>query len=138
MTAGIRDGLQTLLAGEATISALVGSRVYYGYGPQKSATYPHIVLTLQGAYGFNNFDTTNKLRAVDFDIDCKAKRSVESETLGDAVRTFIDDYTGLAGEQTISAVLMNDEQTDVEPAPDGSDVHVHNTLIDVTIQFKPV
>lgn len=125
------------MAGESTISDLVGSRVYLGNAPQK-ADYPHIVITQIGADGFNNMASSNVLRAVDFDIDCKADRSVESETLSNAVRAFIDDYTGVAGSQTISAVLFQDESTDVEPARDGSDTHIHNTLIDVTIQYKPV
>ena len=133
----MRSSLVALLSTEGTISSIVGSRVYIGNAPQ-TAAFPHIVITQIGADGFKAMASTDVLRAIDFDIDCKAKRSVESETLGNAVRTFIADYSGAAGSQSISAVLLNDESSDVEPARDGSDTHIHTTLIDVTIQYKPV
>ena len=132
----MRSRLVSLLTNEATISAIVSSRVYIGKAPQK-ALLPHIVITQMSSEDFKSFDNTGNLRAIDFDIDCKADRSVEAETLGNAVRTFIQDYTGTAGSQTVQAVLLNDESTDYEPPQDGSDVGVHTTLLDVTIQFNP-
>lgn len=60
-----------------------------------------------------------------------------AETLADAVRTFIDDYTGTAGSYTIQAVLMNGESDDYEPPADASDVGVHVVTLDVDIQYNP-
>ena len=133
----MRSGLVSLLAGEATISTLVGSRVYITKAPQ-TAVLPHIIITQMGTDEYKALDATPGMRSVDFDIDCKADRSIEAAALGDAVRVFIDDYTGTAGSQTISAVLVNDEGTDYEPPADASDTGVHVTLLDVTIQYSPV
>jgi hypothetical protein len=132
----MRSGLVSLLTGEATISAIVGSRVYITKAPQKAAL-PHIVITQMGSDELPALDATPGLRFVDFDIDCRADRSVEAETLGNAVRVFLDDYTGTAGSQTIGAVIMNDESTDYEPPTDGSDRGVHITLLDITVQYSP-
>jgi len=132
----MRSGLVSLLTGEATISAMVGSRVYITKAPQKAAL-PHIVITQMGSDELPALDATPGLRFVDFDIDCRADRSVEAETLGNAVRVFLDDYTGTAGSQTIGAVIMNDESTDYEPPTDGSDRGVHITLLDITVQYSP-
>ena len=132
----LRSGLVSLLTNESTISNIVGSRVYVSKAPQ-TAPLPYIVITQMTSEEFKSLDNTGNLRAIDFDIDCKADRSVEAETLGNAVRTFIQDYTGTAGTYTIGAVLLNDESTDYEAPTDASDVGVHTVLLDVTIQFNP-
>lgn len=132
----MRSGLVSLLTGEATISAIVGSRVYISKAPQKAAL-PHIVITQMGSDELPAIDGTPGLRFLDFDIDCRCDRSVEAETLGNAVRVFLDDYTGTAGSQTIGAVIINDESTEYEAPTDGSDRGVHVTLLDVTVQYSP-
>ena len=132
----MKSGLVSLLANEATISAIVGSRIYVSKAPQ-TASLPHIVITQIGSGENQTLDGTTGLRFVDFDIDCKDDRSVGAEALGNAVRVFIDDASGTAGSQTIEAVLMNNESTDYEPPVDGSDKGVHVVLLDVTIQYVP-
>jgi hypothetical protein len=132
----MKAGLIALLTSESTIAAIVGSRVYFGKAPQKAAL-PYIVITQMTSEDFKSLDGTGELRAIDFDIDCKADRALTAATLGDAVREFIQDYTGSAGSKTIGAVLLNDESTDYEPPQDGSDIGVHTVLLDVTIQFNP-
>lgn len=127
----------SLLTGEATISSLVGSRVYVGKAPQ-GATLPHIVITQMASDENTTLDgDSGSLRFVDFDIDCKADRSIEADALGKAVRVFLDDYKGTAGSQTIAAVLFNDESMDYEAPTDASDRGIHVTLLDVTIQYHP-
>jgi len=132
----MKSGLVTLLSAQASISAIVGTRVYVSKAPQKAAL-PHIVITQMRSEDYKSLDNTGNLRAVDYDIDCRADRSVESETLGNAVRTFLQDYSGAAGTYTIGAVLLNDETNDYEPPTDASDVGVHTVTLDVTIQFNP-
>jgi len=132
----LNTGLVSLLTGESTISAIVGSRVYISKAPQ-NASLPYIVITQMSSNENQTIDGTTGLRFVDFDIDCKAERSVTSETLGKTVRTFIDDYTGAAGADTVNAVLINDESTQFEPPTDGSDKGIYTTVIDATIQYTP-
>lgn len=132
----MRLGLVALLAAETTVTDLVSSRIYADNAPQK-ADFPHIVITQMGSEDFKTLDGTGELRAIDFDIDCKADRAVESYALGNAVREYIKDYSGTAGDQTIGAVLLNDESAEIEPPRDGSDISIYNTLLDVTIQYIP-
>jgi len=132
----MRSGLVALLAAESTISTLVGSRIYVSYAPQ-TAALPHIIITQMSSDELPALDSTPGLRFVDFDIDCKADRPLEAYTLGNAVRVFLDDYSGTAGSQTIGAVILNDESTDFEPPESASDIGVHVTLLDVTIQYTP-
>ena len=130
------EGLPALLRGESTISALVGTRVYPFHAPQ-TAILPYIVVTQLNSEEFKDMAATGPLRAVDFDVDCKADRATESRALGKIVREFLDDYSGAAGSETISAVLMNNESTEYEPPTDGSDRGIYTTLLDLTIQYTP-
>ena len=83
----MKGGLVSLLTGESTISTIVGSRVYIGNAPQEAAT-PYIVISQMSSEENKALDGTGPLRFVDFDIDCKSQISTQSETLGNAVRTF--------------------------------------------------
>ncbi len=114
------EGLPAALRAEATISALVGTRVYPFHAPQPAAL-PYIVVTQMGSEELLTLDGTTGLRHVDFEIDCKADRATESRTLAKAVRDFVAYYSGAAGNETVDVVLFNDESTQYEPPTDGSD-----------------
>ena len=132
----MRSGLVALLAGESTISNIVATRIYISKAPQ-TAPLPNIVITQMGSDELPALDGTPGLRFLDFDIDCRAERSVDSYTLGNAVRVFLDDYSGAAGSQTVGAIILNDESTDYDPPADASDKGVHTTLLDITVQYSP-
>jgi len=132
----MKSGLVSLLTGESTVSAICSSRVYVNRAPQ-NAIFPHVIITQMSSEENGTLDGgSGQLRFLDFDIDCKAKSSVQAESLSNAVRVFIDDYSGTAGSCTIGAVLLNDESDDYEPPQDGSDVGVFVVTLDVTIQFN--
>jgi hypothetical protein len=132
----MKSGLVSLLTGESTVSAICSSRVYVNRAPQ-NAIFPHVIITQMNSEENGTLDGgSGQLRFLDFDIDCKAKSSVQAESLSNAVRVFIDDYSGTAGSYTIGAVLLNDESDDYEPPQDGSDVGVFVVTLDVTIQFN--
>jgi len=132
----MKSGLVSLLTGEGTITALVSSRVYVNKAPQK-AVLPHIIITQLNSNEMNAFDGTSELRSINYDIDCKADRSVEAATLADAVRVFLDDYTGAAGSETIGAVLLNDESDSYEPPADASDVGIYVVTLDLDVMYNP-
>lgn len=132
----MKSGLVSLLSSEATITAISGTRVYIQRAPQNAA-FPHIIITQMSSDENGTLDGgSGQLRFLDFDIDCKAKSSVAAESLGNAIRTYIDDYSGAAGSFTIGAVIMNDESDDYEPPQDGSDVGVFVVTLDLTIHYN--
>jgi hypothetical protein len=131
----MKAGLVSLLSGESTITAICSTRIYVGKAPQKAAL-PHIVITQLGSEENTSLDgLSGRTRFLTFDIDCKSQTSVQAESLANAVRVFLDDYTGAAGSYTIGAVLMNDEADDYEAPTDGSDIGVHVVTLDCEIQY---
>lgn len=132
----MKSGLVSLLSAEATVTAICATRIYVNRAPQ-NAVFPHLVITQMGSEENGTLDGgSGQLRFLDFDIDCKAKSSVSAEALANAVRVYLDDYSGTAGSFTIGAVLMNDESDDYEPPQDGSDVGVFVVTLDLTVQFN--
>lgn len=132
----MKAGLVSLLSGEATITAICGTRLYVNRAPQNGA-FPHVIITQMRSEENGTIDGgSGQLRFLDFDIDCKAKSSVSAEALANAVRVFIHDYSGAAGSFTIGAVWINDESDDYEEPEDGSDVGVFVVTLDVQIQFN--
>jgi hypothetical protein len=100
----MKSGLVSLLANESTVNAICGSRIYVNKAPQK-ATFPQIVITQMSSEENGSIDGgSGQLRFLNFDIDCRATTSMQAESLGNAVRTFLDDYSGAAGSSTIGAV----------------------------------
>lgn len=130
----MKSGLVSLLQNESTISAIT-SQVYITKAPQ-TATVPYIVLELTDTEEFGSLDGTGSLRRVTFAIDCQSDRSVEAETLGAAVRVFIDDFTGAAGSFTIDAVNLSQELSDYDPPKDASDKGTHTVTLLVDIFYQ--
>lgn len=132
----MKSGLVALLSTESTITAICSTRVYVSKAPEK-ALLPYVIITQMSSEENSSLDgASGKLRFITFDIDCKSKTSVQAESLGNAVRTFIQDYSGAAGNYTIGAVIMNDESDSYEPPQDGSDVGVHVVTLDLDVQFN--
>ena len=129
-------GVIALLAGESTINTYVSSRVYANHAPEKAA-FPYIIVTQLDSEEYKSFDDTGDLRSLTFDIDCKAERALTAAAVADAVRAYIQDYSGTAGDYTIGAVLLNSETHSYEPPQDGSERGVHVVTLDLDVQYNP-
>ena len=133
----MKAGLVSLLAAEGTITAICSTRIYVQKAPQ-AALFPHVIITQMSSNENMSLDGgSGSLRFINYDIDCKARTSVQVEALGNAVRTYLDDYSGTAGSFTIGAVILNDESDDYEPPQDGSDIGVFVVTLDLDIQYNP-
>ena len=130
----MKSGLISLLKNEGSISTIT-SRIFITKAPE-TAELPYIVIELLDTDEFGSLDGTGNLRRVSFAVDCQSDRSVTAEALGKAVRVFMDDYTGAAGEFTIDAVNLNQEVSEYDPPREGSDkgVHTVSLLLDIFYQ----
>lgn len=132
----MRAALITILTGDTTVAGLVGSRVYVGHAPQ-SAALPYLVLTVMSSEEFQLISGTTGSRQVEFDIDCKALRSVTAESVGNAVRSALTNYSGTVGSDTVHAIIVQGESGDYEPPNDASDTGIHTVTIEVACQYSP-
>jgi len=132
----MRSGLVALLRAEATVTTIVGTTgVYVAKAPQ-TAKLPFVVIDQNDTEEFKSLDGTGALRRMGFAIDCIASTSLAAETLGNAVRKYLDDFTGAAGTFTIDAVLMNGEHGGYDPPNDGSDGGFHIITLDLDVFYQ--
>lgn len=136
----IEIGLRQLLLSESSITSKLNQTnprlkgIYNDTVPQQ-AQPSYIVLTELRGDNLLALDGTGGLKFRDFDIDCKANTRVKAKALAKAVSDFLENYTGSAGDDTINAVLWNDETDEFEPDEQGSDGGVFVTTLDFTIQY---
>lgn len=130
-------GLVAKIVSDATISALIGARCYVNKAPQK-APLPYVILTQLDSEEFQSLDaTTSNLRSLTIDIDCKGRTFTECETLTNAVKALLKDFSGTAGSYTIGASFFNSEVHDYEPAADGGDAGIFVVTLDFDFQYNP-
>lgn len=130
-------GILNLMINTAAISTLIGTRCYINKAPQKAAL-PYLILTQLNSEEFLSLDnTTSTLRSIVIDIDCKGRTFPETESLANAVKARLTDYSGAAGGYTVGASIFNSESHDYEPATDGSDNGVFAITLDYDIMFNP-
>lgn len=132
----MRSGLVALLRGESTVTSIVGSTGVYVTKAPQTAKLPFVVIDQMDTEEFKSLTSTGKFRRMGFVIACIASTSLGAETLGNAVREFIDDYTGTAGTFTIDAVLLNGEHGGYDPPNDGSDGGFHIISLDVDVFYQ--
>jgi len=130
-------GILSLLVNTPAISAIVGARIYINKAPQRAAV-PYLILSQLSSEEYLSLDsTTSNLRGIVVDIDCKGRTFPEAQSLAEAVKTKLTDYSGAAGTFTVRAAIFNDETHDYEPAADGSDNGVHVITLDYDFQYSP-
>ena len=135
----MKTGLKKLFLSTNEITWIIGDRTYITRLPQGAdESKDHIILTQISSDEHKSLDGTSELRFLDFDIDCKAQTAEGANTLAKAVRTFLKDYTGPAGDQEIKAVIFNGESDGIEPPTNGSGKGLHVALLDFQIQYQPV
>ena len=135
----MKAGLRKLFLATNGITSLVGDRTFVTrLPPRVKKDADHILITQISSDENNSLDGTSELRFLDIDVDCKATSLARTDAMSLAVRTFLKDYTGPAGDQEIKAVLFSDESDSFEPFIDGSDEGFYVTTLDFNIQYSPV
>lgn len=132
----ITPGLRSLLLAEATITDLVGQRVYVNQADQSAAS-PYIVISTIDTNPMLALDGTYGMRSAEIDIDCWAAGYIDAKTVAKAVLAYLADYKGAAGAVTIDAVQWIDEDDGPQSPTDGKQLGRHLVTLEFVIQFTP-
>lgn len=133
----MKAGLRTLLLAQSSITAIVGATGVYVTRARQGAPLPHVVIEQMAEDNYPTLTETGRFRAVDFDLHCKAGTAEQADALAETVQTFIQDYAGAAGSQTIDAVILDDRFDAPEKPVDGSDRTTHVVTLSLTVQYHP-
>ncbi len=137
----IETNLRTLLLTQSSITTLVpaqtvGGTSYpsiYNERQVQGASRPYIVISHIARDSLLSLGTTHGAAKTNIDIDCYANTLLAADAIGEAVKTFIQDYSGAAGTGTIMAVELQDMQHDMIEEKQGRDVVEHIVSLNVDI-----
>ena len=134
----IVDGLIALLGGESTVTDLVAAtHIWSQVADQSVGDDPHILIHRLGENHNLTLTDTGGLIFADVDVDCKARTPGKAAEVAHAVREFLKDYEGAAGDVTVKAVLLNDESDDFESPESGRGVGRYVTSLNFEVQYSP-
>ena len=99
----IGDVIYSLLSNDATVSSIVGVKIYPSMALQEIAL-PYIVYDESNNQPTNTKDGKSELDVVSYDIEIYAENPSDLSSLAYAVRNCLDRYTGIIGGKRIDSV----------------------------------
>ena len=127
--------LRARLIDDATMSGLVGTRIYPGRAPQKP-TMPYIVYHRISTVRAATLDTGNaKVPEVRIQCDVIASTQSEVETVLSQMRIVMDNFRGTSSGVTVLGVSVDDEQDQPE-FYEGSDTVFYHSSLDFSIIYR--
>ena len=127
--------LRARLIDDATMSGLVGNRIYPGRAPQKP-TMPYIVYHRISTVRAATLDTGNaKVPEVRIQCDVIASTQSEVETVLSQMRIVMDNFRGTSSGVTVLGVSVDDEQDQPE-FYEGSDTVFYHSSLDFSIIYR--
>lgn len=109
----ISSDLRTFLLADATLTTLIGTRMYPLVLPQ-DPTVPAITYQIISGHRFHSTDGACGLSTPRIQYDCWAATYLEVESLFEALRKRLDGYQGLAGSSQVQAAFFESERDDYE------------------------
>ncbi|HKJ75398.1 MAG TPA: DUF3168 domain-containing protein [Alphaproteobacteria bacterium] len=110
----IESDLRTFLLADATISGLVGTRIFPVRAPQ-GGSFPAMTYTPVSGQRFHNTGGGAGLSGPRIQFDCWAEAYSEAKSLADALRERLDGYSGSAGSGTVQGAFFDTERDSFEP-----------------------
>lgn len=108
MAAAMETILYSLLAGDAAIAAIVGTRIYPNFIPQ-DADLPALIYQQISGYRHHTNAGALGLAVPRVQINCWAVTYAAADDLADKVRIKLDGYSGTVSSTKVFSILLSDE-----------------------------
>jgi len=127
--------LRARLVDDATMTGLVGTRIYPGRAPQ-NVKLPYIVYHRISTVRAATLDVGNaKVPEVRMQCDVIAATQAEVETILSRMRVVMDNFRGTSAGVTVLGVSVDDEQDQPE-FYEGSDTVFYHSSLDFSIIYR--
>ena len=135
----IETGLETYLAADTAVAALVGTRIYaIDDVPQDrvAGARPYITHQRISSPKLVTMDGADGLANPRIQLNCVADTYLGAMTLADKVRLALDGYSGAMGSQTVQAAFVDDARALGEELPTGKEQGIYAVAVDVEIWWN--
>ena len=119
-----------MLAADATLTALVSTKIYPVIAPQNVAS-PFVVYSIASAIPTNTKDRISEVDTMRVQIDCYARTYSQVEAIASAARLAIDGQTGTKAGIYVDGVAYENEQDLID-----EDVDLYRKSLDFFIRIK--
>lgn len=132
----LREAVRAWLAAEASVTAVVGNRIYFAVPSQLSA-YPCLaVLVSARKYGHNLAGADGSSTAT-VELVGLGLRESDVIAIAEAVRNFADGFRGTQSGLAILSCYLEDEEDPMPvPPPDGSANWIYQVEVDYRIKHR--
>lgn len=126
----VGKAVYAMLAADATVAALVSTKIYPVIAPQNVAS-PFVVYSIASAIPTNTKDRISELDTMRVQVDCYGRTYAQVEAISSAVRLAIDGQTGTYGGAYVDGVAYENEQDMLD-----EDVDLYRKSLDFFIRIK--
>ena len=131
----VEAALVTLLTTDATVAALIGTRIAPVGQPQGVAR-PNVIYQRIGTKRDYHNEGSTGLPSARIQVGCYADTYKTARQLAGAVRAVLDGYRGTVGGQEIAGVWLDDERDAPQPPADGKGAGVQGVQFDAVIAYR--
>lgn len=100
--------IYSILTGDATLTGLVETKIYPVQAPQRTSI-PFVVYRENSTIPVNHQDGTAPIDGKLIQIDTYAATLTEAHTIGERIRTLLDNYSGTASDVVIRRMWFVDQ-----------------------------
>jgi hypothetical protein len=131
----LREAIAAWLRSQATVTAIVGNRIYWAQ-PSQASSYPCVTVKVTArTYGYNLAGADGTSLAT---VSITPMGLYESQciALAEAVRNVAQGFRGTQSGVAILTCYLDDESDDESPPPDGSANWIYQTPIPYKIAHR--
>lgn len=132
--------LVTFLSATTAITGLVGTtatpgpRIFYNHVPQQSVR-PYVTFRTNSDDEELTMDGAGGLHEADIDLECAADTETASQTLADAVKSYLHGYKGTFGSHSAKGTFLTAKDDSYEPFSVQSDEGAHVVAYSVKLWY---
>ena len=98
------------LLSSASVTALVGQRVWPQWAKQADVVYPYCIYNIDGVTPIGTYSSgTNSLRSCTLSVACIAKTYGQAVGVSEAVLSTLDNADGVFGGVSVQGIFLNDD-----------------------------
>ena len=131
----IKKAIYAQLSGDATLAALVGTRIYADYNGERSV-FPYITFYgVSGSAEETMGGATDLMHAV-LQLDVWALKSTDVSTIMKSIRRLLDNKYGTWGGVVVDLVILNNFLYTYQFPSDGSEGCIYKGSVEVASSFR--
>jgi len=131
----LRQAVYARLSGSSAITAIVGTRIYFGALPQ-SAQLPALTFWVVTRPHGHNLGGSDGISAARIQVSAWSFAESSSDQLVQAIRDRFDGFTGTINGVTVTASIKQDELDIPHPPKAGTDQWIYETACDYRVNHR--